>query len=301
MKKKFDFISPKLIWFLISFLIIAAGLVGYFLNGIRFGIDFTGGTSIDVILKTAKTVGEVSRSLKEAGFEEAVAQKIEDKKGEFLVKTRTLTKEEESKVLKILEEKFGIVEVKSIKTVSPTWGVQITNNAVKALIISFIIVLIYITIRLEFKMGVAALVALFHDVLVTLSIYILVGREITPATVSAILTLLGYSLYDTIVVFHRIKENSKMIGKRTYAQMANDSIHQVFMRWVNTLVTTLIPIICIFFFGGETLTDFAFALLVGVTSGGYSSLFIAAPLLVMMKEREPYYATLKKKYGQEAA
>lgn len=301
MKREFDFISPKLIWFGISLLIILAGIIGYFIKGVKFGIDFTGGTSIDVLLKTDTRVSDLRKVLEDAGFNQIIVQKIETQKGEFLIKTKTLSKEEETELVEAIDKEFGVQEVKGVKTVSPTWGSQITLSALRALLVSFVIILIYISLRLEFKMAIAALVALVHDVLVTLSIYILVGREITPATVAAILTLLGYSLYDTIVVFHRIKENSKMIGKRTYAKMANDSIHQVFMRWVNTLVTTLIPIISIFFFGGETLTDFAFALLVGVSSGGYSSLFIAAPLLVILKEKEPYYATLKKKYGREAA
>lgn len=301
MKKKFDFIKPKGIWFGISIIIIIAGIAGYFLKGVRFGIDFTGGTAVDVLLEKETSVSNIRKALESNGFSQPVVQKIETAKGEYLIKTKTLSKEEENRLVEVLDKEFGVKEVKGVKTVSPTWGAQITLGALRALVISFVIILVYISIRLEFKMAVAALVALAHDVLVTLSIYILVGREITPATVAAILTLLGYSLYDTIVVFHRIKENSKMMGKKTYATMANESIHQVFMRWVNTLVTTLIPIISIFFFGGETLTDFAFALLVGVTSGGYSSLFIAAPLLVILKEREPYYASLKKKYGNQAA
>jgi SecD/SecF fusion protein len=299
--RNFDFIGPRWIWFSISLLIIVAGIAGFFLKGPRFGIDFVGGTAIDVVLGKDVSVVELRDFLQRQGFSDPVVQNIETGNNEFLIKTKTLTKEKEQELLKILDGEYGLKELKSVKTVSPTWGSQITLTSLKAMIVAFLIVLVYTSIRLEFKMGVVALIALVHDVLVTLSIYILIGREITPATVSAILTLLGYSLYDTIVIFHRIKENSKMMGKRTYAKMANDSIHQVFMRWVNTLVTTLIPIICIFFFGGETLTDFAFALLVGVSSGGYSSLFIASPLLVMWKEREPYYANLKKKYGERAA
>lgn len=299
--KKFDFITPYWIWFSISLLIIAAGIAAFFIKGPRYGIDFVGGTAIDIVLEKEVSVKDLRNFVESKGFADPVIQKVETETNEFLIKTKTLTKEKEQELLKMIEDEFGVKEVKAVKTVSPTWGSQITLSSVKAMLVAFIIILVYITVRLEFKMGIAALVALMHDVLVTLSIYILIGREITPATVSAILTLLGYSLYDTIVIFHRIKENSKMIGKRTYAQMANDSIHQIFMRWVNTLLTTIIPIASIFFFGGETLTDFAFALLVGVISGGYSSLFIASTLLVIWKEKEPYYASLKKKYGQQAA
>lgn len=301
MKKKFDFITPKWIWFSISLLIIVVGIVAYFIKGPSFGIDFVGGTLIDVVFKNDASVPQIRELIVREGYKDNVVQNVETNEREFIIKTKSLTKDEEKKLIDSLDREFGIETVKAIKTVSPTWGVQITNSALRALIVSLLIVLIYVTIRLEFKMGISAIVALLHDVLVTLSVYIVVGRDITPATVAAVLTLLGYSLYDTIVVFHRIKENTKSLGKRTYAEMANDSIHQVFMRWVNTLVTTLIPIISIFFFGGETLTDFAFALLVGVISGGYSSLFIAVPLLVILKEREPYYASIKKKYAGKAA
>lgn len=299
--KRFDFISPKWIWFSISLLIIAAGVAGYFVVGPRFGIEFTGGTLIDVVLKNADAaVTDVRQAVLEAGYDEAIVQNLEDSPGEFIIRTRNLTKDEESELVSKLDKKFGVKEVKSVKSVSPTWGSQITRSAVISLIVALLIILAYVSFRLEFKMAVTGIVALIHDVLVTLSIYILVGRDITPATVAAVLTLLGYSLYDTIVVFHRIKENSRVMKKVTFARMANDSIHQVLMRWVNTLITTLIPIIAILFFGGQTLKDFAFALLVGVASGGYSSLFIAAPLYVMWKEREPYYASLKKKFAEQS-
>lgn len=298
--KKFDFISPRWIWFSISLLIIAAGIVGYFVVGPKFGIDFTGGTLIDVVLnKTDVTVQDVRNFIQSLGYEESIVQNLENSPGEFIIRTRNLTKDEENELINKLDDEFGVKEVKSVKSVSPTWGSQITRSAIISLIIALLIILAYVSFRLEFKMAVTGIVALIHDVLVTLSIYILVGRDITPATVAAVLTLLGYSLYDTIVVFHRIKENSKVMKKVTFSRMANDSIHQVLMRWVNTLITTLIPIIAILFFGGSTLKDFAFALLVGVASGGYSSLFIAAPLYVMWKEREPYYASLKKKFAEQ--
>jgi SecD/SecF fusion protein len=300
--KRFDFIGPKVYWFTFSLLIILAGVVGYFVKGVEFGIEFKGGTSFDLAFeKPVASVEDVRAVLASAGYKDSIVQKVETKKNEFIIRTVSVNKEEEEAIKDKLDKAFGIAEEVSVKTVSPTWGSQITRSALFSLLVAIGLILAYVTIRLDFKMAIVSVVALVHDVLVTLAIYILVGREITPATVAAILTLLGYSLYDTIVVFHRINENAKQIGKRTFAQMANDSIHQVFMRWVNTLVTTLIPIICIFFFGGETLKDFAFALLVGVASGGYSSLFIAAPLYSLWKETEPYYANLKKKFGTAAA
>lgn len=300
--KKFDFLGPKLYWFTLSVLVIVAGIVGYFVKGAQFGIEFKGGTSFDLVFeKPVGSVEDIRSVLEKAGYGDSIIQKVETRENEYIIRTVSVTKAEEEALKQKLDSAFGIAEEVAVKSVSPTWGGQITRSALISLAIAVLLVLVYVSIRLDFKMAVVSVVALVHDVLVTLSVYILVGREITPATVSAILTLLGYSLYDTIVVFHRINENVKQIGKRTFEQMANDSIHQVFMRWVNTLVTTLIPIVGIFFFGGETLEDFAFALLVGVASGGYSSLFIAAPLYSLWKETEPYFANLKKKYGTAAA
>lgn len=299
--RNFDFIKPKAIWFTVSLIIIAAGLITFFVKGPSFGIDFKGGTLFHIVLETEDfKVSDIRSVLKEFGYGDAVVQEVETEKANFIIRTPSLSKQEEREIIDKMDNQLGVKEVKSIKSVSPTWGNQITRSAIISLLVALVIILAYVSIRLEFKMAITGIVALIHDVLVTLSVYIIVGRDITPATVAAVLTLLGYSLYDTIVIFHRIKENSKNIGKRTFAKMANSSIHQVFMRWVNTLITTLMPIVAILFFGGLTLKDFAFALFIGVLSGGYSSLFIASPLYVMWKEREPYYSTLKKKYSEAA-
>lgn len=300
--KKFDFLGRKYYWFALSTVIIVVGIVAFFLKGIQFGIEFKGGTAFNIAFENVDyTVEDVRKVLSDIGYGDSIIKKVENAKGEFIIRTVSVSKDEEKRIIDTLDKKLKIKEIKSVKSVTPTWGADITRAALISLVFALLLILLYVSIRLDFKMAVVSVVALLHDVLITLSVYILVGREITPATVSAILTLLGYSLYDTIVIFHRIKENSKQIGKRTFEAMANDSIHQVLMRWINTLVTTLIPIIGIFFFGGETLKDFAFALLVGVASGGYSSVFIASPLYVMWKEKEPYYAALRKKYGKVAA
>ena len=148
-------------------------------------------------------------------------------------------------------------------------------------------------------MSVAALAALFHDVSITLGFYALFGQEVTPNTVAALLTILGYSLYDTIVMFHRIKENSTKLSKRTFAAMANDSVNEVFVRTVNTIVLSLIPVVIMLIFGGDTLYDFALALTIGLTVSAFSSFGVATPIYVMWKEREPKYAALKKKYANQ--
>lgn len=300
--KKFDFLGQKYYWFSISLLIVILGITAFFLKGVQFGIEFKGGTAFDVVFKKGDyTVEDVRKVLKDIGYGDSIIKKIENTKGEFLVRTVSVSRDEEQKIINTLDKELRMKELKSVKSVTPTWGADITRSALISLVFALILILLYVSIRLDFKMAVTSVVTLLHDVMITISIYILVGREITPATVAAVLTLLGYSLYDTIVIFHRIMENSRQIGKRTFQTMANDSIHQILMRWVNTLITTLIPIIGIFFFGGETLKDFAFALLIGVASGGYSSIFIAAPIYVIWKEREPYFANLRKKYGNVAA
>ncbi len=166
------------------------------------------------------------------------------------------------------------------------------------------VILIYITFRFEFKMAVPAIVALVHDTVITVGIYALTGRQVTPATVIAFLTILGYSLYDTIVVFDRIAENANLMdrtGRRTYREMVNDSINQTLMRSIGTTLTTLLPIFTILIFGGDTLKDFAFALFVGVFLGAYSSIFVASPFLAFWKETEPKFASIKAKADKASA
>jgi len=166
-----------------------------------------------------------------------------------------------------------------------------------AFFLSILAILLYVSLRFEYKMSVMAIVALVHDIIITLGIYALSGLEVTPNTVAALLTILGYSLYDTIVVFHRIKENSQNLQKQSFMSMANESINEVFVRSLNTTITSLIPVLVMLFFGGPTLKDFAFALTIGLAVGAYSSIGVAAPLYAMWKETEPKYKALAKKYA----
>ncbi len=216
---------------------------------------------------------------------------------QILIRSRSLSKGEQKKVVSALDKKWEIAD-RTIQNVGPGWGAYITQAALVALILSLLGLLIYISLRFEFKMAVAAIVAVVHDVIITAGVYALVGREVTPNTVAALLSILGYSLYDTIVVFHRILENTPRIGKRTYATMTNDSVNQVLMRSINTSLTTLFPVITLLLIGGETLKDFAFAMTVGIITGAYSSVFVASPLLSLWKEVEPRYRNLKLKYGK---
>ncbi len=187
-----------------------------------------------------------------------------------------------------------------VSTIGPGWGRNVTRAALLALVVSTAAILLYISLRYEYKMSLTAVATLVHDVLLVLGIYALVGREVTPNTIAALLTIMGYSLYDTIVVFHRIKENSKAITRKTFTAMANESLNQVIMRSINTSITSILPPLMLLLFGGEMLGSFAFALVVGIFIGAYSSIAVATPLYTLWKEREPKFQALAKKYGTAA-
>jgi preprotein translocase subunit SecF len=233
----------------------------------------------------------VRSTLSRFGHSEAEVQVVN---GDTLnVRTAPLTEggPKVDRMLETLAAQAGTTTAQiSRQDVGPTWGAQISNKAIKGLIIFLVLVTVYIAFRFEWKMALAGQTALFHDLVITAGIYALVGRTVTPATVIAILTILGYSLYDTVVIFDKVKENSEsmaVVARETYSGVVNMSLNQVFMRSVNTSLVVLLPILSLLLFGGDTLKDFAFALFVGVSSGAYSSIFVASPVLAVLKEREP--------------
>jgi SecD/SecF fusion protein len=221
-----------------------------------------------------------------AGYSEAVVQTIGE--GRYQVTLPALSTEEEVTLISTLDGSIGVAD-KSWKSVGPTFGEQVVDSMLKAVIISWLIIIAYVSIRFEYKYAVATIIALIHDLIITVGIYSIVGREVTTATVAAILTILGYSLYDTIIVFDRVRENAPRARRGAYAAMVNESIWEVMARSIITTLLTITPVICLLLFGGQTLKDFAFALLVGILSGAYSSIFVASPILCMWKEREPKY------------
>ncbi|RJQ56318.1 MAG: protein translocase subunit SecF [Actinobacteria bacterium] len=306
-RPNFDFIGKRNWWFAFSGVLVAVSIVALFVSGINYGIDFQGGTLIDVRLEKAASVQDVRKVLGGQGLADSTVQvadveSVASKGKEVLIRTEQLQPAKQRQVLESLDKSFRLDRRgTSVQTVGPGWGDNVTRGALLALGMSFFAILIYISLRFEWKMAFSAMSALVHDLVLVVGIYALVGREVTPNTIAAVLTVLGYSLYDTIVVFHRIKQNSDRMGKRTYAMMANDSINQIFVRWLNTSVIQLIPVISLLIFGGETLKDFAFALMIGIMSGTYSSIFFASPLLVVLKESEPRFKTLRKKYGNMEA
>jgi len=296
METKINFIGRRYIWFILSGIVIAVGIAGLFINGLTFGIEFQGGTLFDVKYKHTVTVADVRSQLQPLKLEDSVLQLVGNNNKEILIRTGQLTQAEQENVQSALKAK-GAIDF-SVQTVGPTWGRQLTRGTLVALLLSLAVVLIFVSIRFEFKMGTAAVIALAHDVLIAVGLYSLIGREVTTSTIAAFLTILGYSMYDTIVVFDRIRENAAGLKKHTYIEMVNSSINQVLRRSINTAVTSVIPVATLFFIGGETLRDFAFALMVGLISGAYSSIFIASPILAIWKETEPKYRALRKKLSK---
>jgi SecD/SecF fusion protein len=227
-----------------------------------------------------------------AGFADAKIQTISNEElGDNVVQISDEKSGVTNQVVDRLDGAFGVTGQPEVSEIGPTFGESVANSALIAIIASLIVISIYISLRFEWKFAVPVLIALMHDILITAGIYALVGREVTTSTVAALLTILGFSLYDTIIVFDRIRENVPRMPSAAFSQIVNRSMSEVIVRSLATSFCTALPVVALFLFGGETLKDFAFALLIGTLSGTYSSVFIAGPLLVHWKEREPVYAS----------
>lgn len=287
----YDFMAKKYIWFAISGAIILVGLGSLATRGLNLSIDFNSGSRLIVSFSKDTNVNEVRDAANKAGYNDAVVQTIGE--GRYQVTMPALNSEEEIAVVSSMDGSIGITE-KSWNSVGPTFGKQVVDAMLKAIIISWLIIIAYVSLRFEYKYAVATILALVHDLLITVGVYSITGREVTTATVAAVLTILGYSLYDTIIVFDRVRENAPRVRRGAYAEMVNESIWEVMARSIITTLLTVTPVICLLLFGGQTLKDFAFALLVGILSGAYSSIFVAAPILCLWKEREPKYRATTK-------
>jgi preprotein translocase subunit SecF len=299
-----DFVGRTKLWFALSGAVILIGLVSLFTRGLNLGIDFEGGTVWEVDAN-GHGVTEARDTVSDAGIDDAEVQTLSSGNDERLrVSSEESTNEARQDVSEALSRLTGEdVDAVSVNSVGPSWGEEITSKAIRALVVFLVLITIYITIRFEWEMALATLAALVHDILVTVGVYSLFGFPVTPATVIAVLTILGYSIYDGIVVFDRVDENAKALassGKTTYSQMVNDSLNEVLMRTLNTSVTALLPILSLLVIGSlvlgaTTLQEFALALFIGLASGAYSSIFIASPLLAILKEREPRWKALRKR------
>ncbi len=289
----FDFMGRSKWFFATSGAIICAGAIAIAGLGVNFGIDFESGTRITTPVEKTASVQDVRNVIAPLGYGDAKIQQVQDKQLGQHVFQITLKKVPPNRVNTVenaLDQKFGVVRADfSADSVGPTFGAQIAKTALVALIASLILIALYIGLRFEFKYAVPVLIALAHDLFITAGVYALFQREVTADTVAALLTILGYSLYDTIIVFDRIRENVPRMPRATFSQIVNRSMAEVLTRSLATSLSTLLPIIALLAFGGQTLKDFGFALLVGVISGAYSSIFIASPVLMHWKEREPVY------------
>jgi preprotein translocase subunit SecF len=283
-------------WFLLSGTLIILSLGGLVVRQLNLSIAFRGGAVLEYPNASGVSIQEVQEAMAGFGRDDALVQLIDGE--ELSVRTGPLGGQR-TEVLEALADQAGIrPDEINVEEIGPQWGEQISQKALLAFLISMAMVVLYISIRFELKMAAAGLAALLHDLVITAGIYALAGREVTPETVIAILTILGYSLYDTVVIFDKIKENTEsqaLVARETYAGAVNMTMNQVFMRSVNTSLTTLVPIGALLLFGGDTLKDFAFALFVGVTASSYSSIFTAAPLLVVLKEREPKMTEIRER------
>jgi len=301
-------------WFFsLSGTILLIGALAIGGKGLNFGIDFKSGTRIQTAFIKPVSESQVASAMKAAGYGNAEVQKFVNKSiggTGFQISTKTLKPEAVKNVRAALNKQFsegtegtkGFVEGTknfSSTSIGPTFGKTVANSAVIAIIASLLVISAYIALRFEWKYAIPVLIALMHDLLITAGVYSLTGREVTTATVAALLTILGYSLYDTIIVFDRVRENVPRMPRAAFSQIVNRSMSEVLTRSLATSFCTLLPVIALLLFGGETLKDFAFALMVGIASGAYSSIFIASPVLTHWKEREGSYRNRRARIVRE--
>ena len=302
LRRDINFMGARKILLSLSAVLIVLSVAVVGIKGVQFGIEFVGGTSIAFHNTGDITIEDMRAACADAGEPDAVVQTTtSDGSAGFLIRTTNTSPEEASATANQIADSLGIAtDSFEVNTVGPDWGAGVIQSSAIAFAVSLLLIIAYIAIRFEYKMGIMAVVALLHDLIIVVGIYALVGREITPNMVAALLTILGYSLYDTVVVFHRINDNMKESSlKCTFMSMANHSINQVFIRTINTTLTSFVPVFGMLIFGGETLKDFAFAMAVGLIAGSYSSIAVATPLYAMWKTREEKNAKLVKKYGPE--
>jgi SecD/SecF fusion protein len=290
----FDFMGASRWFFTLSGCILIVGALALATKQLNLGIDFESGTRIEVALTKQTDEEGVREALDNAGVSGAEVQR-ESNPGlgdnVFLIQSSTLKPSQINQIQRGLEGEFGVVANGFDSTsVGPTFGATVANSARNALIFSLLVICAYIAFRFDPKFAVPVLIALFHDILITAGVYALTGREVTSGTVAAFLTILGYSLYDTIIVFDRVRENMPRMPRAAFSQIVNRSMSEVLTRSLATSFSTLLAVVSLLIFGGATLQDFAFAMLVGIASGTYSSIFIASPVLTAWKEREPGYA-----------
>ena len=272
----FDFIGKRKFAYALSCIIIIAGIVSLFVQGLNFGIDFTGGTVFQVQYEDNKEISDLRDELGTMGYDGAQIQQMDN--GAFQIKTEFMDQTAQDEFEQQLKDASGSFEVLSTNAVGPSIGQEILLSGILALIVAVVLMVVYITIRFQWRFALAGNIALFHDILVTVSIFSIFQLEVNSNFVAAILTIFGYSINDTIVVFDRIRERLGSVKRDNLAMTVNNAIQSILRRSLFTSLTTLIPILCVFFFGGETTKVFVLALIIGIVSGTYSSIFVASPI-----------------------
>jgi preprotein translocase subunit SecF len=303
----FDFVGRKKLWYTLSGVILVLAAVGLFGRGLNLGIEFKGGAEFQVV-STTDGVDQAKAVALAAGVENPIVTQLGN--GTIRVQTPELAQDVRNSLVADLATEFNVAESEvRVQIVGPSWGSDISGKALNALIVFLVLVSIFLSIMFEWRMAVAALIALLHDVVITVGIYALTGFEVTPATVIGVLTILGFSLYDTVVVFDKVKENTKNIGRQnrySYSAAANLALNQTLVRSINTSIVALLPVTALLVIGAGvlgagTLRDLSLALFVGMLAGTYSSITIATPVLAQLKEREPQMQALAKRATNKAA
>ncbi|HTA07957.1 MAG TPA: protein translocase subunit SecF, partial [Streptosporangiaceae bacterium] len=309
----FDFVSRQKLWYTISGFILVISLLALIFRGVDFSVDFKGGSVFTVPAAASVSQTGLEQVVTANGGTNPTVSEVKPFNGKapyWQVQTSQLSTTKSIEIQKAIAHKFDLnVGNLSIQTVGSSWGSQVSQKALEALIAFLIVIVIYLSIAFEWRMAAAAFVALAHDIVITIGVYALTGFQVSPATVIGLLTILGYSLYDTVVVFDKVRENTAPIlgtRKTTYSDAANLALNQTLVRSINTSLTALLPVAAILvvgtlLLGNGELKDLSLVLFVGMLSGTYSSIFIATPVLADLKEREPQYQQLAKQVALRAA
>lgn len=277
-KKKFDFINNRRMAYIISTVIILVGLISIIFQGFNYGIDFAGGTLLQIRFDKSVSTTELRNVLSEFNLSQSTIQNLSE--NEFVIRTEKIDSEQRKEILSAFRENLAGLDVLRVESVGPVIGENLKKLALSALFFAFIGIILYITMRFEFKFSIVSILALLHDCLIVLGIFSFLQKEITISVMAAVLTIIGYSLNNTIVILDRLRENIKFKTREPFENLINRSINQSLSRTINTALTTIIPVLALYFFGGNILSDFALALFIGMVAGTYSSIFIASPLLL---------------------
>jgi len=285
---RFDFLGISKFVVIISTVFIIVGVIFFFTRGFNFGIDFRGGNLMEVKFDNSISISDLRRTMEEIGYGKAILQSTAPDR--YIIRTVHLTDEEKTKILDDLDKKVGITRpLIQDRNVAPGFSQTITKNALIAVAISIAGILVYVWIRFAVRFALVAILELFHDLLIILSFYAITYREFNTTTIAVILTILGYSLSDAIIIFDRVREELRFGKRDSFPDLVNYSMNKTIVRSLGTAATTLFPIIVLLIVGNETLKDFAFGLFVGIISGSYSSIFIGPPVLVAWNKRFPVY------------